>query len=143
VSPFQTGFVPGGIFMRITLAKSVIEVVPIYPMMTNRIPKMCLEEIQMLQRNFFWGNGDGARKYHAISWDKVSKPKSCGDLGLRRLDVMNQACILKLGWKLSSGSTDWWCEVIRGKYDSRALKGEINVQASASSLWKLMSDDGV
>jgi hypothetical protein len=68
-------------------------------------------------------DGDGARKYHAISWDKVLKPKSYGGLGLRRLDVMNQACIHKLGWKLSSGSTDWWCEVMRGKYDSRALKG--------------------
>jgi hypothetical protein len=101
---------------------------------------MCLEEIQRLQRKFLCGDGDDARKYHAISWDKVLKPKSCGGLGLRRLDVMNQACILKLGWKLSSGSTDWWCEVMRGKYDSRALKGEINVQASASSLWKLMSE---
>ncbi|GAU15618.1 hypothetical protein TSUD_108770 [Trifolium subterraneum] len=51
---------------------------------------------------------------------------------------MNQACILKLGWKLASGANDWWCEVMRGKYDCRALKGEIGVQSSASSLWKFI-----
>jgi hypothetical protein len=28
-------------------------------------------------------------------------------LVVRRLDVMNQVCILKLGWKLSSGANDW------------------------------------
>jgi hypothetical protein len=121
---------------RVTLAKSVIEAIPIYPMMTNKIPKSCLEEIQKLQRNFIWGDRDGVKKYHAIGWEKVTKPKYCGGLGLRRLDVMNQACILKLGWKLASGANDLWCKVMRGKYDCRAMKGEVRVQNSASSLWK-------
>jgi hypothetical protein len=121
---------------RVTLAKSVIEAVPIYPMMTNRIPKGVLEEIQKIQRNFIWGDNNGAKKYHAIRWDVVTMPKHHGGLGLRKLDVMNRACILKLGWKLMSGATDWWCEVMRGKYDCRALTGDANVQASASSLWK-------
>jgi hypothetical protein len=33
---------------RLTLAKSVIEAVPTYPMMSSRIPKTCLDEIQRL-----------------------------------------------------------------------------------------------
>ncbi|MCH82962.1 putative ribonuclease H protein [Trifolium medium] len=123
---------------RVTLAKSVIEAIPIYPMMTNKIPKSCLEEIQKLQRNFIWGDRDGVKKYHAIGWEMVTKPKDCGGLGLRRLEVMNQACILKLSWKLASGAKDCWFEVLRGKYDCRALKGEISVKNSASSLWKVM-----
>jgi len=40
---------------RITLAKSVIEAVPIYPMMKTSIPKSILEDIQKLQRKFIWG----------------------------------------------------------------------------------------
>jgi hypothetical protein len=41
---------------RVTLAKSVIEAVPIYPMMSSKIPKSCLEDIQKMQRQFIWGD---------------------------------------------------------------------------------------
>lgn len=40
---------------RVTLAKSVIEAIPVYPMMTNLLPKTCIQEIQKLQRGFIWG----------------------------------------------------------------------------------------
>jgi hypothetical protein len=40
---------------RLTLAKSVLEAVPIYTMMTEKIPKSCLEDIHRIQRNFIWG----------------------------------------------------------------------------------------
>jgi ribonuclease HI len=121
---------------RITLAKSVMEAIPIYPMMTNCIPKGCLEEIQRLQRNFIWGDINGARKYHAVGWEVVTTPKCYGGLGLRRLDEMNQACILKLGWKLKTGARDLWCEVLRGKYNCHDLSNNTVVKNSDSSLWK-------
>lgn len=38
--------------VKITLAKSVIEAIPLYMMMTNRLPKSCIEEIHALQRKF-------------------------------------------------------------------------------------------
>jgi hypothetical protein len=41
-----------------------------------------------------------------------------------------------LGVPLISGANDRWCEVMRGKYDCRALMGETNVQGTASSLRK-------
>jgi hypothetical protein len=37
---------------RITLAKSVIQAIPIYPMMTMPIPRTCLNEIEKIQRAF-------------------------------------------------------------------------------------------
>jgi hypothetical protein len=43
---------------RVTLAKSVIEAVPIYPMMSSSIPKSCLDDIQKIQRRFIWGDTD-------------------------------------------------------------------------------------
>ncbi|MCH81151.1 putative non-LTR retroelement reverse transcriptase, partial [Trifolium medium] len=121
---------------RVTLAKSVIEAIPIYPMMTNRIPKTCLEEIQKLQRKFIWGDTDERRKYHDVNWKIVTKPKCMGGLGLRRLETMNQACLAKVGWKLYTGADDMWCEVLRGKYNCHNFKDEGVSCASASSLWK-------
>lgn len=54
-----------------TLAKSVIEAVFIYPMMSCVIPKSCLYEIQKLQRDFIWGEDEQRRHLHAVKWDVV------------------------------------------------------------------------
>ncbi|CAJ2645411.1 unnamed protein product [Trifolium pratense] len=121
---------------RVTLAKSVLEAVPTYPMMTSRIPQSYLDEIQKIQRNFIWGDTENVRRYHAVRWSVVTMPKDMGGLGLRRLDAMNKACLLKLGWKLNNGSTDFWCEVLRGKYGSNSLTIEMNTRSSDSNLWK-------
>jgi hypothetical protein len=121
---------------RVTLAKSVMEAIPIYPMMTNKIPKACLDDIHRLQRNFIWGETDNARKYHAVGWDVVTTPKRMGGLGLRRLDVMNQACLLKLGWKIHTGAKEFWCDVIRGKYECNDLSNGAEIRSSDSSFWK-------
>jgi hypothetical protein len=51
---------------RVTLAKSVLEAIPIYPMMTNIIPKACIDEIHRIQRSFIWGDTDQARRYHVV-----------------------------------------------------------------------------
>jgi hypothetical protein len=126
---------------RVTLAKSVIEAVPIYPMMAAKIPKFCLDEIQKMQRQFIWGDTEQKRRFHAIGWEKITVPKWLGGLGIRKLDHMNQACLLKLNWKLQSGSGDYWCSVLRGKYlrDNNAhFVGEGNRLSSCSSLWKTL-----
>ncbi|KAK2422286.1 Polynucleotidyl transferase, ribonuclease H superfamily protein [Trifolium repens] len=104
--------------------------------MTNKIPKACLDEIQKLQRSFIWGDSEAGRKYHAVNWGIVTTPKRLGGLGLRRLDIMNQACLLKLGWKMYIGANDLWCQVLKGKYNCTTTRG-VNVSpASASSFWK-------
>jgi hypothetical protein len=71
---------------RVTLAKSVMEAVPIYPMMTTLIPKACIDEIQRMQRKFIWGDTDQSRRYHAVGWNMLTRPKASGGLGLRRLE---------------------------------------------------------
>ncbi|PNY07166.1 ribonuclease H [Trifolium pratense] len=41
---------------RITLAKSVIEAIPVFPMMSAVIPKACPNDIQKILRGFIWGD---------------------------------------------------------------------------------------
>jgi hypothetical protein len=122
---------------RVTLAKSVMEAIPIYPMMTTIIPKSIVKEAQRLQRSFIWGDSLGGKHYHAVSWYKVTQPKRMGGLGLRRLDIMNRSCITKLGWELQQGNPGMWSAVLRGKY-GRGITTLTNVVAksSDSSLWK-------
>jgi hypothetical protein len=67
------------------------EAILIYSMITNRIPKVCLDEIERLQRNFIWGDTDYVKKYRAMSWDMMLGLNVWEVLGLRKLDVVNQA----------------------------------------------------
>jgi hypothetical protein len=89
---------------------------------------VCLDEIERLQRNFIWGDTDDVKKYFAMSWDMMLGLNVWEVLGLRKLDVVNQA------WtELYSGANDFWCEVLRittiilttDKYDCHDLSSGI------------------
>jgi hypothetical protein len=125
---------------RLTLAKSVMEQVPIYPMMSARIPKSCLDDIQRMQRNFIWGDTDQKKHYHVVGWDKVTVPKWLGELGVSKLEVMNTACLMKLSWNYHGGTEELWCKVLKGKYeDSRMhIHEQQEVRGTDSSFWKNM-----
>lgn len=103
----------------ITLAKSVLEAIPMYPMMTNILPKASIKDFHRLQRNFIWGDTEVKQSYHAVSWDTVTKDKKDGGLGMRMLSRMNKACGMKLFGKLINGEEDLWCIVLRNKYKVR------------------------
>lgn len=90
---------------RVTLVKSVIEALPLYPMMATTIPKTCLREIQQLQRNFILGDSRDHRKFHAVNWNVVTKPKCEGGLGIRNLITMNEAYLMKITWTFQQGFT--------------------------------------
>jgi hypothetical protein len=66
----------------------------------------------------------------------VTRPKNNGGLGLRRLNIMNKVCILKLGRKIQTGANDFWCEVMIGKYKCDAADGTVVAKATDFHLWK-------
>jgi hypothetical protein len=124
---------------RVTLTKSVMEAIPIYPMMTTMIPSSILKEAQRLQRSFIWGDSATSRRYHAVSWDMVTRPKRLGGLGLRKMETMNRACIMKMGWELQHGKNELWSQVMKGKY-GRGIMNLANAGAKPtdSSFWKAL-----
>jgi len=66
----------------------------------------------------------------------LTKRKISEGLGFRRLNVMNKACILKLGRKLQTGSQDLWCSVLWGKYCREADQNSVIARSTDSHLWK-------
>jgi len=120
---------------RVALAKSVLATVPIYPMMTAVIPKSCIEEMKKMQISFIWGDTETSRRRDAISWDIITQPKCHGGLGIRKLDVMNKACLMKLGRGVYSGENSLWSDVLRGKYQRDTdFVDNVSVRPSDSSL---------
>lgn len=121
---------------RVTLAKSVLEAILIYNMMSAKIPRTCLDDIQKIQRNFIWGDSDQKRRWHAVAWDVVTLSKKLGGLELRKLTSMNKACVLKLGWNLASQSTYYCCRVLREKYGRNDTPYRLAKRNTDSELWK-------
>lgn len=121
---------------RLTLAKSVIEAIPLYPMMTNRLPRACIDKIQKFQRRFVWGDTEDNRKLCASSCDTITLSKPLGGSGLRDLNVLNQVCLMKLGWNMLNHSNDLWCQVLRRKYNIQDNTKSLNSQSTDSSLWR-------
>lgn len=125
---------------RITLAKSVLEAMPIYPMMTMQLPSACIEEVHRLQRAFIWGDTSTCRKVHKVSWSSMNLPKEAGGLGLRNLYIMNEACLMKYGWTLRRGVDTLWSQVLVGKYGRGMIRqGHISVRGADSAFWKAMA----
>jgi len=124
---------------RVTLAKSVLAIVPIYPMMPTVIPKSCIEEMKKIQRAFIWGDTETSKHHHAISWDIITQPKCHGGLGIRKLDVMNKAWLMKLCWGVYSGEKYLWSDALSGKYQRDTdFVDNVSARPSESSLWKAM-----
>jgi hypothetical protein len=125
---------------RCTLARSVIQAIPVYPMMTTSIPKSFLKEIEKAQRAFVWGDTEDKRKAHMISWEIMTQSKKNGGMGLRKLQCMNEACLMKLGWSLMTGEKSLWGDVLVGKYGREGWgQGKISVTTNDSSLWKAIA----
>ncbi|CAI8598599.1 unnamed protein product [Vicia faba] len=54
---------------RIALAKSVIEAIPLYPMMTNKLPKLTLEDFKLCRESLF--GVTQMRKGNYMKWDVI------------------------------------------------------------------------
>ena len=49
-----------------------------------------------MNRNFLWGTSEAAKKIHLVGWQKVTKPKDEGGLGLQTAKGRNISLLAKL-----------------------------------------------
>lgn len=61
--------------------------------------KLC-EELQSMCARFWWGRIGNERKIHWLSWDKLTIPKSEGEIRFKDLRQFNLAMLVKQGWRL-------------------------------------------
>ena len=68
---------------RRVLVQSSLAAIPSYIMQCSYLPGRVLDGLDRLNRNFLWGSTDAAKKIHWVGWEKVTKPKEEGGLGLQ------------------------------------------------------------
>ena len=101
------------------------------------LPNKILEGIDRVNRNFLWGSSETARKIHWVGWDKVTKLKRVGGLGLQSAKGRNIALLTKLNWSLHTENESLWARVIKAKYCSTQRINSRNPSSlPCSQIWK-------
>ena len=64
------------------LIQASISSISSYIMQSVLLPSRILDKLDKISWNFLWGSSDSRRKMHWVGWDKVTKPKAEGGLGI-------------------------------------------------------------
>lgn len=101
------------------MAKTIIEAISTYYMMTMDIPKACIQKIHQCQRLFIWGDTNDKTHLHSIKWSILCNSKHFGGIGPRNLKIMNKAYLAKLGWTFKTRQSYLWTSLMTSKYHAR------------------------
>lgn len=71
---------------RITLAKSVLNTIPVYYMQTNLLPFTVCDSIDRISKDFIWDSGDERKGTNFIAWEKLCYPKNCSSVSIRKVN---------------------------------------------------------
>lgn len=108
-------------------------------MQHDRIPQGVVDILEKEQRHFLWGDQEGKKRWHALAWTTLCKPKINGGVGIKSLSLMNDAFLMKLLWRMRQKPGELWAQVLNGKY-GRNEEGSLELVAKQddSKLWKEM-----
>ena len=67
-----------------------------------------------------------SKKIHWVGWQKVTKPKEKGGLGLQTAKGRNTALLAKLNWRLYVEKEALWAQVLRKKYCNQRRTSSAN-----------------
>jgi hypothetical protein len=107
---------------------------PTYAMSMYLLPSSVIERMDKARKRFFWQGGGTKRKYHLVKWEKITKPKKEGGLGVKDLRRMNISLLCRWWWKLEN-EEGIWQEIVRHKYMKNKWIAQLSYKASNSPVW--------
>lgn len=118
---------------RLTLAKSVLNAIPTYYMQVNWFPASICHKIDQITNRFIW-KGSSGKGLFLVAWDKVSRPRKEGGLGIRVARDMNTALLGKLVWDMLHNPHKLWVSLLSHKYLRHGSILEVQPH-SGSPIW--------
>ncbi|KAJ0797670.1 putative RNA-directed DNA polymerase [Helianthus annuus] len=120
---------------RVVLIKSVLESLPVYYFSLFKVPVMVKNKLEAMIKRFLWGGNSDANKIHWVGWDLVTRPKKCGGLGLTKLDVSNNALLLKWIWRYRMEVKSMWRKVIDAIHGSKRRWQSVPCNFNIRGVW--------
>ena len=121
---------------KLTMLKAVLTAIPTFSMSCFELPVSLCKRIQSVLTRFWWDTADGTKKMCWVAWDKLTKPKAGGGLGLRDIQLFNQALLAKQAWRILTNPTCLLARVLLGKYCHNKNFMEVTVPTVCSHGWR-------
>jgi len=112
------------------LIQSHLEALPAHTIQCFKLPIVVTNQLDSINREFFWKRSNAEKGLKLIAWDKVCMPKVKGGLGLRKTEAINKAFQCKLAWKILTDEDSIWVRVKHYNFLSCPMK------TSDSPVWK-------
>ncbi|CAA0816650.1 Unknown protein [Striga hermonthica] len=101
---------------RVVLSQAVVSALPYYTMQSALLPNSISAGLEKRIRRIIWGGSEDKRKLSLVKWEEVYLPKALGGLGVKRQRVMNEALLMKIGWKFLTDQNSLWARIWKVKY---------------------------
>ena len=98
------------------LIKVVAQAIPVYVMSVFHLSGSTHEVMAKCIRKLWWGEAQGKRRTHWISWNKFTKSQGDGGLGFRDFKLFNQALLARQAWRLIDRPESLCARVLEAKY---------------------------
>lgn len=72
------------------LIQSTLASTPLYSMQSFMLPKQYLEELDRINRDFFWNKDPNKNGKNLVGWDIICKPKNLRGHGIRKSEAVNK-----------------------------------------------------
>ncbi|XP_058725811.1 uncharacterized protein LOC131597115 [Vicia villosa] len=123
---------------RVTLVNSVLNAIPTFTLSFFKAPTKVIKEIRRLQSDFLWGGSTDKKCIHWVKWKYVCRPKEKGGLGVRDVEEVNKALLLKWKWRILKEDNAIWSKFFSLRYPCPKLKLQVpngDMNRSDDSIW--------
>jgi hypothetical protein len=99
------------------------------------LPKKTIKLLEQKLNRFLWCGKD-TRAKAKVAWDKVCVPKKEGGLGIKKLDIWNQASMLHHVWTLFARSGSLWVAWIENNLLKWRSFWQVSIPQNCSWSWR-------
>eukprot|EP00253_Pinus_taeda_P018691 PITA_18691 len=126
---------------RLILLNSGITYLPLYRFTLYQAPAIFHHKLEVALRHFLWQGGKKEKsRFNLVNWKNVIQAQDRGGLGIRAPKILNLAFGVKMVWRLITGPTAWWKQVMETKYLNSPRKKLLDASIpnrDSSKIWCL------